>query len=76
MAESAPEARSDWALRRLRNAILPGEFPPGTKLRAEDLAARWQLSPTPLREALRAALANAPATPLRKRAHRQRRDSR
>ncbi len=51
MAESAPETRSDLALRRLRSAILTGEFPPGTKLRAEDLAARWQLSPTPLREA-------------------------
>ena len=46
-----PETRSDWALRRLRTAILTGEFPPGTKLRAEELAERWQVSPTPLREA-------------------------
>ena len=51
MAESAPETRGDWALRRLRSAILTGEFPPGTKLRAEELAERWQVSPTPLREA-------------------------
>jgi DNA-binding GntR family transcriptional regulator len=51
MPETAPETRSDWALRRLRTAILTGEFPPGTKLRAEDLAARWQVSATPLREA-------------------------
>jgi DNA-binding GntR family transcriptional regulator len=51
MPESAPETRSDWALRRLRAAILTGEFPPGTKLRAEDLAERWQVSATPLREA-------------------------
>jgi len=51
MPETAPETRSDWALRRLRTAILTGEFPPGTKLRAEDLAERWQVSPTPLREA-------------------------
>jgi DNA-binding GntR family transcriptional regulator len=51
MPETAPETRSDWALRRLRTAILTGEFPPGTKLRAEDLAERWQISPTPLREA-------------------------
>ena len=51
MADSAPETRSDWALRRLRSAILTGEFPPGTRLRAEDLAGRWQVSPTPLREA-------------------------
>ena len=51
MADSAPETRSDWALRRLRSAILTGEFPPGTRLRAEELAERWQVSPTPLREA-------------------------
>jgi GntR family transcriptional regulator, carbon starvation induced regulator len=51
MSEAAPETRSDWALRRLRTAILTGEFPPGTKLRAEDLAERWHVSPTPLREA-------------------------
>jgi DNA-binding GntR family transcriptional regulator len=51
MTERAPETRSDWALRRLRTAILTGEFPPGTKLRAEELAERWQVSPTPLREA-------------------------
>lgn len=51
MPEGAPETRSDWALRRLRSAILTGELPPGTKLRAEELAERWQVSPTPLREA-------------------------
>jgi DNA-binding GntR family transcriptional regulator len=51
VAERAPETRSDWALRRLRTAILTGEFPPGTRLRAEELAERWQVSPTPLREA-------------------------
>ncbi|MBM4247136.1 MAG: GntR family transcriptional regulator [Deltaproteobacteria bacterium] len=51
MPDSAPETRSDWALRRLRAAILTGEFPPGTRLRAEELARRWQVSPTPLREA-------------------------
>ena len=51
MTDRAPETRSDWALRRLRTAILTGEFPPGTKLRAEELAERWQVSPTPLREA-------------------------
>jgi DNA-binding GntR family transcriptional regulator len=51
MADRAPATRSDWALRRLRTAILTGEFPPGTRLRAEELAERWQVSPTPLREA-------------------------
>lgn len=51
VADRAPETRSDWALRRIRTAILTGEFPPGTKLRAEELAERWQVSPTPIREA-------------------------
>jgi DNA-binding GntR family transcriptional regulator len=51
MTDRAPETRGDWALRRLRTAILTGEFPPGTRLRAEELAGRWQVSPTPLREA-------------------------
>jgi GntR family transcriptional regulator, carbon starvation induced regulator len=51
MDEPAPETRSDWALRRLRSAILTGELPPGARLRAEELAARWHVSPTPLREA-------------------------
>lgn len=51
MTDRAPETRSDWASRRLRTAILTGEFAPGTKLRAEELAERWQLSPTPVREA-------------------------
>src|SRR5512147_752625 len=51
MPAPAPETRSDWALRRLRSAILTGELPPGTRLRAEELAERWQVSPTPLREA-------------------------
>jgi DNA-binding GntR family transcriptional regulator len=49
--DRAPETRSDWALRRLRTAILTGEFPPGTRLRAEELAERWSVSATPLREA-------------------------
>ncbi len=51
MADRAPETRSDWAVRRIRTAILTGEFPPGTRLRAEELAERWQVSATPLREA-------------------------
>lgn len=51
MTDRAPETRSDWALRRLRTAILTGEFPPKMKLRAEELADRWKVSATPLREA-------------------------
>lgn len=46
--------RTDWAEDRLRTAILTGELKPGERIRTEHLAARWQLSPTPLREAVRA----------------------
>ncbi|MBK5287890.1 MAG: GntR family transcriptional regulator [Acidimicrobiia bacterium] len=49
---SAPGTRTQWVDDRLRDAILEGVFPPGTPLRAEDLAQRWQVSPTPVREAL------------------------
>jgi GntR family transcriptional regulator, carbon starvation induced regulator len=45
--------RADWAERRLRTAILTGELGPGERIRIEQLAAAWQLSPTPLREAVR-----------------------
>ena len=36
--------------RRLREAIITGEIGPGEKLITEDLAERWGVSPTPLRE--------------------------
>jgi DNA-binding GntR family transcriptional regulator len=45
--------RADWAERRLRTAILTGELEPGERIRIEQLAASWKLSPTPLREAVR-----------------------
>ena len=51
MTERAPGTRADWAHQRLRAAILTGELPPGTKLVVDDLAQRWSVSPTPLREA-------------------------
>jgi DNA-binding GntR family transcriptional regulator len=51
MAEHAPTTRADWAHQRLKAAILTGEIAPGTKLVADDLARRWAVSPTPLREA-------------------------
>ena len=50
-ADHAPGTRADWAHQRLKAAILTGELAPGTKLVVEDLAQRWAVSPTPLREA-------------------------
>lgn len=45
-----PPTRAEWVDALLRRAILSGEFAPGTRLRAEHLAERWGVSPTPLRE--------------------------
>ena len=49
----AATTRADWAEHRLRTAILTGELEPGERIRIEQLAAGWHLSPTPLREAIR-----------------------
>jgi GntR family carbon starvation induced transcriptional regulator len=46
--------RAEWAEDRLRTAIVTGELKPGERIRIEQLAAVWQLSPTPVREAVRA----------------------
>jgi GntR family transcriptional regulator, carbon starvation induced regulator len=51
MVETAPQTRSDWVYERLKHAIVTGELPPGVRLVAAELAQRWALSPTPLREA-------------------------
>ena len=51
-AHASPATRADWAHDRLRAAILSGELQPGAKLLVQELAARWSVSPTPLREAL------------------------
>ena len=51
-AVSTPPTRGEWVDAQLRRAILNGEFAPGEKLRAEHLAERWGVSPTPLRETL------------------------
>ena len=52
-----PLTRSQWAERRLRQAIVTGEIAPGDRVLVEQLAAEWSVSPTPVREALRS-LAN------------------
>lgn len=46
-------SRTVWAEDRLRRAIVSGELAPGARVRAERLAAEWEISATPLREALR-----------------------
>lgn len=38
---------------RIRNGILAGEYPPGTRIRQEDVAERFGASRVPVREALR-----------------------
>lgn len=43
---------ADVAYRALRDAILSGQIPPGTKLKIEELQRRYSLSSSPLREAL------------------------
>lgn len=50
-ATQAPPTRSKWVDRKLREAILSGDLPPGERLVVSTLAKRWQVSPTPLREA-------------------------
>ena len=45
--------KSESAVVRLRQAIWRGEIAPGEWLRQEDLAERFGISPTPVREALR-----------------------
>src|SRR5688500_1453856 len=48
----APETRADWVDRRLKEAILRGDLAPGERLVAATLAERWNVSATPLREAI------------------------
>jgi DNA-binding GntR family transcriptional regulator len=45
--------KRDALVQGLREAILLGDFKVGERLRQEDIAARFRVSPTPVREALR-----------------------
>jgi DNA-binding GntR family transcriptional regulator len=53
-ADRRRTTRTEWAEERLRTAIVTGELKPGERLSIEKLAAQWDVSPTPLREAVRA----------------------
>lgn len=46
-------SKTDMAAAALHELIITGEFPPGTKVRQRELAARLGVSLTPVREALR-----------------------
>lgn len=46
-----PSTRSQWVDEKLRAAILSGELAPEEKLVVANLAEKWNVSPTPLREA-------------------------
>lgn len=52
-SEVRPLTRTEWAEDRLRRAIISGKFAPGERILVEQLASKWRLSATPLREALR-----------------------
>jgi DNA-binding GntR family transcriptional regulator len=45
--------KSDIVTAALREMLITGELAPGTELRQRDLASRFNVSPTPVREALR-----------------------
>lgn len=51
MAEG-PVSRIEWVEQQLRSAILDGDLAPGERLLTAQLAERFAVSPTPLREAL------------------------
>ena len=46
-------SKSEAVYRRLLAGIEDGSIAPGTHLRQDELAARWQVSSTPVREAFR-----------------------
>lgn len=50
--DAFPQTRGEWVVERLRGAIVVGDLPPGSRLRTADLAERFGVSATPLREAL------------------------
>lgn len=53
MTPTPAPTRADWVDARLRTDIITGALAPGERLVVGDLAVRYGVSPTPLREALR-----------------------
>ncbi|HMS58470.1 MAG TPA: GntR family transcriptional regulator [Tepidiformaceae bacterium] len=54
MAQRSPRrTKADVVYEALQSAILAGRMEPGQHLRQEDIAARWGVSQTPVREAFR-----------------------
>lgn len=53
MKENAYLGKGDVVTETLREMITTGQLPPGTELRQRDLAEYFNVSPTPVREALR-----------------------
>lgn len=53
MADSSPQTRAEKLASDIADAILAGQFEPGTKLDEQGLADRYKVSRTPVREALR-----------------------
>lgn len=51
-ASTAFESKADYIARELRRQIFDGTLSPDTELRQRDLAAKFNVSPTPVREAL------------------------
>lgn len=50
---AAPSTRAEAVANHLRQMILSGDLPPGTKLRQAEIAERFNVSTTPVREAFR-----------------------
>ncbi|MBZ0291736.1 MAG: GntR family transcriptional regulator [Anaerolineae bacterium] len=50
--QSQPKTKKDTIVEIMREAILAGELVPGERLLQEELAERFEVSPTPIREAI------------------------
>ena len=49
---TGPTTRYDWVDGRLQAEIALGNLLPGSRVKVNDLAVEWEISPTPLREAV------------------------